>query len=96
MISNVRQISMPELRSWARERNVEIREHASRDLCGNRIFSADNGDEVRVAKVPPDESPEIRAMWNARAQRELQQMSWPALTRYLMECPVFGYAGPQA
>ncbi|MFC4564312.1 hypothetical protein ACFO4E_20815 [Nocardiopsis mangrovi] len=74
---------------------MEIREHPSRDLCGNRIFSVGHGSEVRVAKVPPDESPAIREMWNARAQRELRNMPWPDLTRYLMEHPVFGYTGPQ-
>ncbi|MFC4564170.1 hypothetical protein ACFO4E_20105 [Nocardiopsis mangrovi] len=95
MISDIRQVTMPELRQWALERDVEIREHPSPDLLGFRIFSAECGHESRVAKVPPDEPVAIREKWDAYVRVALARMTEPELRRYLAEHPVYGYTGPQ-
>ncbi|MFC3995793.1 hypothetical protein ACFOVU_07700 [Nocardiopsis sediminis] len=95
MISNVQQITMPELREWAAERGVEIVELDSPDLCGNRIFSATHQHETRIAKVPANEAPAVRAAWNERLYRELSAMSDIELRRYIFRRSVYRYPGPQ-
>ncbi|MFC4560632.1 hypothetical protein ACFO4E_02050 [Nocardiopsis mangrovi] len=75
---------------------MEIAELESRDLGGNRIFSATHEDETRVAKIPADEAPEIRAMWDAQLRAELDRMPESHIHALLMEPPVHGCAGPPA
>ncbi|MFC3997325.1 hypothetical protein ACFOVU_15450 [Nocardiopsis sediminis] len=95
MISDIRQVTVPELRQWAMQHRVEIRELESRDLLGFRIFSAECGHETRVAKVPPDEPIAIREKWDEYVRAALARMTEPELRRYLAEHPVYGYLGPQ-
>ncbi|MFC4560398.1 hypothetical protein ACFO4E_00865 [Nocardiopsis mangrovi] len=95
MTVNIQQVSMSELRVWAGERAAEIVEINSRDLAGNRIFTASDGDESRVATVPPDEPVTVREAWDARLYDALSRMSDVQLRNYVWQRLTYGYTGPQ-
>ncbi|MFC3996336.1 hypothetical protein ACFOVU_10445 [Nocardiopsis sediminis] len=76
--ANIQQVSIAELRFWAHSRGVDIVELEVPDIQGNRIFSATDGDETRVAKCPPAESPPVRDAWDARMRTELRRMRMPS------------------
>ncbi|MFC4565831.1 hypothetical protein ACFO4E_28565 [Nocardiopsis mangrovi] len=95
MISDIRQVTMPELRRWALDHGVGIRELDSPDLLGFRIFAAESGNETRVAKLPPNEPVAIREKWDAHVRETLARMTEPELRNYLWEYPMYGHPGFQ-
>ncbi|MFC4564612.1 hypothetical protein ACFO4E_22370 [Nocardiopsis mangrovi] len=94
--ANIQQISIAELRFWAHSRGVDIVELEVPDIQGNRIFSATDGDETRVAKCPPAESLPVRDAWDARMRTELRRMRVPGLRGGAPVSGLHGSAQPTA